>query len=401
MLAAAAARGALAAAVADAANRVVAAQAAPVADPAPAVAVARRARRERRGVRKGGEVGAAGVARRGGRGDERDAVKMASANLDIFFQSLRCCSCPDFSSDMAERHTRFRKFAVLKKIFRPVPRRPAFPRRRRGRRAPSPAAGVYGVNTISPAPGSVPRASNTPDVTPDRRYAQRHAIQLHKITAAELTVEGEPPASCYVFVVDLSEGGLCITTDTWIEPSKPFRLEMRLQPVLAVSAEVVWSRQLTGGTNVYGLKFLEVSEEVARQVKTLIDTYSVEARRLDKGLNLNRVMAASFDKAEGVDEYVLVQELSDEGMLLTMEAEWPEGSTHDVYLRLDSQREPVKLHGWVSSAKRAVFERRQVAFVFREISEQAADAIKECLDRALGGSSAANAVVPELDFGDA
>lgn len=233
----------------------------------------------------------------------------------------------------------------------------------------------------------------------DRRYAKRHAIQLHKITVANLTRDGEAPVSCYVFVVDLSDGGLCITTDTWIEPNTPFELEMLLQPALSVRAEVVWSRQLTGGTNVYGLKFLDVTDAVARQVKALIDTYSVEARRLDKGLNLNRVMAASFDKAEGVDEYLLVQELSEEGMLVTMETEWPEGSTHDVYLRLDAQRDPVKLRGWVLSAKPAVFERHQVALVFREVSESAADAIKACLDRALGNSSIAQGSVPELDFG--
>ena len=94
--------------------------------------------------------------------------------------------------------------------------------------------------------GSVPQSGD------ERRQAHRQALKLNKIFSAEITRGGET-VQCYLYIIDISEGGIRITSDYSFPTDGPVRVKFKFDEPLEVNVKVVWSKTLEGGTNVYGM----------------------------------------------------------------------------------------------------------------------------------------------------
>lgn len=235
----------------------------------------------------------------------------------------------------------------------------------------------------------------------ERRSARRFAIQLNKITGAEVTRRGQSPTSCYVYVVDISEGGLRITTDTVFDKAEQFGLHLQLNPPLDCTVEVVWNKHLTGGTWVYGVKFVDISDALREQTKTFMESFSEEARRRTKSVSLNRVLCMQFPEVTHDKRiYVLTSVLSSQGMQVTAEITFEQGRSYDCLLFLEAERPPVVVHTVARSVQPAVFDRYKVAFDFERLSPDADNRINGFLDKVISGEIDRQVVQREVDFDD-
>jgi hypothetical protein len=234
----------------------------------------------------------------------------------------------------------------------------------------------------------------------ERRIAKRFAIQLNKITSAEVTRDGSGgPTPCYVYVADISEGGLRITTDTWFDRGEQFHLMLMLNPPLDGRVEVVWSKQLTGGTNVYGVKFVEMSEALKAQIAAFIESFSEASRRLSKSVSLNRVLCMQFPELTHDKRiYVLTSVLGTDSMQVTAEIPFEQGRTYDCLLFLDPDAAPVVVKAIAREVKAAVFDRFKIAFEFASLSADGTERINGFLDRVISGDVDRPVIHREMSF---
>jgi hypothetical protein len=267
-------------------------------------------------------------------------------------------------------------------------------------------AAVFSTLPRRPADARTPAAQgkrgavekSTP-MADERRIAKRFAIQLNKITGAEVTRDSSATQSCYVYVADISEGGLRITTDSWFDPGEQFGLHLQLNPPLNGRVEVVWSKQLTGGTNVYGVKFVEMSDALRTQVKTFIDSFSEEARRKSKSVNLNRVVCMQFPElTHDKRTYVLTNVLSSEGMQVTAETAFDHGRAYDCLLFLEPDQPPVVVRAVARAVQKAVCDRFKVTFDFERMSTDGTARINAFLDKVISGEIDRQVMTREVDF---
>lgn len=217
----------------------------------------------------------------------------------------------------------------------------------------------------------------------ERRESKRFAVHLNKITTAEVTLDANPPTPCYVYVADISEGGLRITTDAWYDRAQRFGLRLQLDHPLQVTVEVIWSKQLAGGTNVYGLQFVDVTDEQSAQVLTFIDSYSQEARRRRLGFNLNRVMGIQFPGVTESQIYVLTNVLSADSLEITAEIYLEQGQGYDCHLFLETDQAPVATRAIVREIKPAVFDRFRIHCDLEHPSTDGVERINAFLDKVL------------------
>lgn len=220
----------------------------------------------------------------------------------------------------------------------------------------------------------------------ERRESKRFTIQLNKITGAEVTLRGGSPTPCYVYVADISEGGLRITSDTWFDREQRFGLHLQLNPPLGGEVEVVWNKQLQGGTNVYGLKFVDVNEELQKQIDDFIHSFSFEARRDAVSARLNRVICMQLPEvAQDQRLYVFTSMLSVQGMQITVEMPLEVDQTYDFLLFLEVEEPPVVVRAKAVSLKPATFDRFKVDLVFEGLDEYGVNRINAFLDKVVTG----------------
>lgn len=238
-------------------------------------------------------------------------------------------------------------------------------------------------------------------MTDERRTSKRFAIQLNKITGAEITRAGQRPAVCYIYIVDISQGGLRITTDESFEVGEIFGLHLQLQPPLSGKVEVVWKKLLTGGTNVYGVKFVDVSETLSTQIADFIESYSEEAKRRRAAANFNRVLSMQFPEVTGEQKiYALTSILSTDGMQITTETELEPSRQYACVLWLEADQPPIALKARVHEVKAAVFDRYKMSLVFEALPDGAVERINTFLDSVVDGSVAQQGARPEVSFED-
>lgn len=227
----------------------------------------------------------------------------------------------------------------------------------------------------------------------ERRTEKRKAIQLNKIFSAEMHTQ-EEIHPFFLYVVDMSESGMRITTDQPFPETASIPLKIQLDEPLEVTAQVVWQRTLVGGTNVIGMHFLVISPEDQEKVMKFMDKYSPEGRR--RSFRLNRVLAVEM-LMENVSQkfYPLTIDLSSKGMKLTNDFAIPEGIEIPFKILLDFDKPPIEVVGKVSWQKPTSFGTFMAGLEFIKISNEDDKRIDDFIDRAIAGTLDDQIVKPQ------
>lgn len=225
----------------------------------------------------------------------------------------------------------------------------------------------------------------------ERRRAPRKGVRLNKLIAANLVIDGES-SSAYLHLVDISEGGLRINGDLELPGDTPFELALSLEAFGAELASefgpqsfhvrVVWQKQLVGGMWVAGLQFLEQTETNRAVVARILERASPAGRRLR--FRLNRVLGVEVG---GADEsrwiYPLALDLSVEGMRIRLDEELTVGESFPLKIFLEFELPTIEVTAEVMWQERMTSGRYQVGLKFTEMDDQAAQTIKDYIDRCL------------------
>ncbi len=219
----------------------------------------------------------------------------------------------------------------------------------------------------------------------ERRKYKRKSLKLNKIFAAKAG-QGLDMVPLYIYIMDMSLGGMRITTDFNLPLDDPFHLEVRLDvpTPLETKAEVRWKKKLLGGTYMMGIKFLELSDKALQVIRDFMDRHSPDGKR--KAFRLDRVLAVQMN-VEGEREkfYTLTMDLSPQGMRITNPFPLPENKNMEIKLMLDFEDRPVNIKAQVRWQKKTSYDRYMIGMEFIEISDEDARRINRYIDRAIAG----------------
>jgi len=237
----------------------------------------------------------------------------------------------------------------------------------------------------------------------ERRAAARHKLELKKIFSAELSYDSFHD-TCYIYIVDVSlgedrKGGIRITCDRAIPTDIPVHITFHLDEPFDATVQVSWGRDLEGGTHVYGMQFLDLDDEGVRAVTAFMDHWSPEARR--RNFRLNHVIRVECESGgESRRMYVLALDFSPQGMKITSEQPFTEGSELTCRLFLDLDQGPVAVKARVQWQQPGTLGIHIVGLRFLDVTPETEDRINAYIDQVLSGQLMSQNVLPQSDFED-
>lgn len=232
--------------------------------------------------------------------------------------------------------------------------------------------------------------SEAPHAGPERRRGERKVSKLNKLLTGQVDL-GEGDQMVYLYLVDLSEGGLRVNVDQNFPEDKQFRMKLALDSfgpelgqtgLLDLPVQVVWQKRLVGGMTVAGLKFVDPNEDVKESVKGIMELFSVEGKR--RRFRLNRVLGVGI----GLDEntrwlYPLALDLSVGGMRIRTEENLTVGDELTLKIFLQFDLPVVNVHAKVVWKEEVQPNRFQIGLEFQGVTEDVARPIQEYIDRCL------------------
>ncbi|MHB2020899.1 MAG: PilZ domain-containing protein, partial [Candidatus Xenobia bacterium] len=224
----------------------------------------------------------------------------------------------------------------------------------------------------------------------ERRSQRRQSLRLNKIFVAEVKVDGRL-ARCYLYILDISEGGMKITTHFAFPPRAPVPARFLLDDSpLEVTVEQVWQKSIEG-TQMMGLRFVDVSDAARAAIHRFMDRFSPQEKRrsfrLDRVLNveLNGVVYSTLDISTG-------------GLRISGDAPLSESGPGRARLFLEHDRPPLELNVRVAWQKTTSFDRTFIGLEFVDPEPAAIERIDDFIDRALAGTLS-DQINPELTRG--
>ncbi len=232
--------------------------------------------------------------------------------------------------------------------------------------------------------------SADPHTGPERRRGERKISKLNKLLTGQVDL-GEGDQMVYLYLVDLSEGGMRVNVDQNFPEGQTFRLKLGLESfgtelgaagVLDLPLQVVWQKRLVGGMTVAGLKFVDPTEEAREAVKQIMELFSVEGKR--RRFRLNRVLGVGI----GLDEntrwlYPLALDLSVGGMRIRTEENLVVGDELTLKIFLQFDLPVVNVNAKVVWKEEVQANRFQIGLEFQDVTEEVARPVQEYIDRCL------------------
>ncbi|MEW6281020.1 MAG: PilZ domain-containing protein [Candidatus Eremiobacterota bacterium] len=234
--------------------------------------------------------------------------------------------------------------------------------------------------------------SSEPHVGPERRGGVRKGSKLNKLLGAQVDLmDGEGEKLAYLYLVDLSEGGIRVNVDQHFPEETVFRMKLPLdsfgpelakKQVVELPVQVVWQKRLIGGMTVAGLKFVDIPPDTHQVVKDIMERFTAEGRR--KRFRLNRVLGVGI----GLDEntrwlYPLALDLSVEGMRLRTEEDLTVGDELSLRIFLQFDLPVVNVTAKVVWKEQVNPGRFQLGLEFQQVDDATARPIQEYIDRCL------------------
>jgi hypothetical protein len=216
----------------------------------------------------------------------------------------------------------------------------------------------------------------------ERRSRERSKVTLKRTFSSE--IRAGSIESCYIYIVDMSTGGMMVMTDFPLPEKDSFAIKILLEDPMEFAVRLVWQKQIMSQMNVTGLQFTDTTEETARNACTFIDRFSLETTK--KTVRLNKMMPSQIRKDdEWVNFYLYIMSLGIRGFEFTTDFELPVDQPFTLRIFLEPRKNPIETEARVLFRKEISMERKKGWLEFLSLSEQNRLRIKEHIARLIQG----------------
>ncbi|MCE1247490.1 MAG: PilZ domain-containing protein [Firmicutes bacterium] len=222
-------------------------------------------------------------------------------------------------------------------------------------------------------------------VLQDRRHFRRKALKLNKIFVGEVG-EGLDVAPIYLYIVDISEGGLRITSDMNLPMDYVFHLSLILDmpKPLDTDIKIIWRREIFGGTNLFGVQFMNPSDEAKQLIKDFMEQHSAEGKR--RAYRLDRILPVEMEIEDRAEIFnTLTLDLSTVGMRISNPFPLPYDKKIRIKLMLDFEDTPVHLDARLVWQKETTYNQYVAGIEFTDLRMDDKGRINLYIDRAISG----------------
>lgn len=159
----------------------------------------------------------------------------------------------------------------------------------------------------------------------ERRKIRRRTFRTQKTVLAEITGEGSPEQlRTYIFINDLSENGMKMTTNVLIPENNHIRLGLSMENRIEVEGRVAWGREVGRGNYVMGIELSSDSELNRVGIPRLIEWALPFEQKRSIRLSVTRSLDVQWEDGRK-KSYAHFLMISPGGMEILHEAPFPEG----------------------------------------------------------------------------
>ncbi|MDQ7823410.1 MAG: PilZ domain-containing protein [Candidatus Eremiobacteraeota bacterium] len=226
----------------------------------------------------------------------------------------------------------------------------------------------------------------------ERRTEARKKISLKKTFPAEILIDD--PQKCYLYIVDISRGGMKVMTELAFPDHRAFILRLYLdEEAVEFAVEKVWHRQVVGYMNAMGLKFIALSQKALNIIENFVAKYSIDtSKRIIKPNKMINLQIMRHD--EWVPFYAYLLTLGPQGFEFTSDYEFPEGEEFPLRFFIAQGQPPIEVSAKILFIKEITLGRKKGWMEFVEITEQNRLRLLEHLDKTLQGELPSNIMAP-------
>ncbi len=231
----------------------------------------------------------------------------------------------------------------------------------------------------------------------ERRSAVRVKISLKKTFSAE--VQLDTPKKCYLYIVDISQGGMKIMTDLVFPERRTFLITFYLEQEdpLELAVEVVWKKQVVGYMNVIGMKFVAISPRSFEKIEQFVEKYSIDtSKRIFK---LNKMITMQIQKQEEwANFYAYVISISPQGLEYTTDYSLPASEEFALRFYAEQGQAPMEAQARVLFQKEISMGRLKGWLEIITMSEPNRLRLTEYIDKLLQGDLPGKIIAPLKDY---
>ncbi|MCD4784268.1 MAG: PilZ domain-containing protein [Candidatus Eremiobacteraeota bacterium] len=223
------------------------------------------------------------------------------------------------------------------------------------------------------------------EVTQERRKSVRKALKLNKIFSG-LIGEGLDVVPIYFYIVDISKGGMKITTDLDLPVDCKFHINLTLDVEDPLDTDVrgVWKKKMFGGTNIIGIQFLNPPEKTVKSIDEFMSVHTQEGKR--RSYRLNRVLPVEMEIEAKTDKFhTLTLDLSAQGMRISNPFPLPFDKKINMKIMLDFDETPIYLASRIAWQKETSYGQFLAGIQFIDIREEDQGRINIYIDKAISG----------------
>lgn len=168
----------------------------------------------------------------------------------------------------------------------------------------------------------------------DRRYTRRHLLIVKKMTLAEIIFgDNGVPRIHYVFINDISETGIRLSSDIFFPYDKKIKLKLFLPHSIQLETHLVWKREIGIKDYMNGLEFIEsskINEKGKQELLNWAEPY------FDKtSFPINSTLFLETDLDEPLDKiYVFLLKISPQRLKFMSNNPFPEGNKFNIAFSL-------------------------------------------------------------------
>jgi hypothetical protein len=222
-------------------------------------------------------------------------------------------------------------------------------------------------------------AQTTPAQGEQRKH-ERKGFKVNRLIRA--TIDRGEPKDQYLYLVDISEGGLRVNVDNAFDMDRDFRIAFTLQYLdLDVRVRPVWQKTLAGGTTTVGLAFHEPSEAQMEQVRAMVGSFSTQGRR--ERFRLKALVSVALRHDDGDWFNILLVDISPKGLRGMWDDPLEIGEALDVRV-LPPDFSEVEARGEVVWQQQIGPRRHEFGLQFKAITEAGAETIQRFIDASVG-----------------
>ena len=238
-----------------------------------------------------------------------------------------------------------------------------------------------GAGAGAPADEGADAAGDPPD--DDRRTYKRKTLWANKLMRATLEGSDGQVEDVYLYLVDVSDGGMRINLDRSLEQGSEITLRFKLG-TRSFSAHLrpVWQRCLPGDTWVVGLAFRDDERTNVESARQLTDYFSPQGRRQRFKLTETLVVSMQRDDAE-VWYSLTTLDLSLTGLKARWDGELADNEIVQVKIFLRNYKNVV-LRAQAMWQKKVGDERWEVGLRFLDPGESELQSLQDYIDESVG-----------------